>query len=77
MFGILAAHEHYSIDVVIAFFISSRLFLYYHSLANAIALRGMDRERIKSFFPMFSYLEEHTDGMVPNDYEMPWAPLLR
>ena len=77
MLLILAAHEHYSIDVFIAYFISSRLFLYYHSLANSVALKSIDRERIKSVFPMFSYLEENTDGMVPNVYEMPYKPIVR
>jgi hypothetical protein len=87
MFFILAAHEHYTIgtnriilftillisftDVIIAFFISSRLFLYYHSLANTAALKGDDHERVRSFFPMFYYLEEFTDGVVPNEYSIP------
>lgn len=71
MFGIffvLAAHEHYSIDVFIAFYITSRMFLYYHSLANNRALHQRDSFRTKIWFPMFSYFESNIDGIVPNEY---------
>ncbi len=70
IFFILAGHEHYSIDVIIAFYITSRMFLYYHSLANNRAL-SQDDERTSVWFPMFSYFEANVDGIVPNVYEWP------
>ncbi len=65
LFFILAAHEHYSIDVFIAFYITSRLFLYYHSLANNKALFQRDHRRVKIWFPMLSYFESniHSIGL--------------
>ncbi|MCL4126031.1 UNVERIFIED_CONTAM: hypothetical protein GTU68_025628 [Idotea baltica] len=71
IFFILAAHEHYSIDVFIAFYITSRMFLYYHSLANNRALQQRDSFRTKIWFPMFSYFEADIDGIVPNEYGNP------
>jgi hypothetical protein len=47
IFFILAAHEHYTIDCLIAFYLSSRLFLYYHSLAHLNALRTEAKSRIE------------------------------
>jgi hypothetical protein len=35
-----------------------------------------ERERIKSWFPMFSYLESTTDGIIPNEYEFPFSSAL-
>ncbi|KAL7733168.1 hypothetical protein ACLKA6_004685 [Drosophila palustris] len=71
IFFILAAHEHYSIDVFVAFYITSRLFLYYHTLANNRALMQGDSTRTRVWFPMFSYFENHVDGMIPNDFDTP------
>lgn len=69
IFFILAAHEHYSIDVFIAFYISSRLFLYYHTLANNQALMSNDSTRTRIWFPLFSYFESSVDGIIPNEYD--------
>lgn len=70
IFFILAAHEHYSIDVFVAFYISSRLFLYYHTLSNNDALHmNHDSNRTRVWFPMFSYFENSVYGIIPNEYD--------
>lgn len=69
IFFILAGHEHYSIDVFIAFYISTRLFLYYHALANNRALYQSDRARTKIWFPLFSFFESSVTDIVPNHFE--------
>ncbi|KAM9847341.1 sphingomyelin synthase-related protein 1-like [Aulostomus maculatus] len=71
IFFILAAHEHYSIDVFIAFYITTRLFLYYHTLANTRAYQHSRRARI--WFPMFSFFECNVNGPVPNQYHWPFS----
>lgn len=69
IFFILAGHEHYSIDVFVAFYITSRLFLYYHTLSNNHALMSHDSNRTRIWFPMFSYFESSVDGIIPNEYD--------
>ncbi|CAF0882705.1 unnamed protein product [Rotaria sp. Silwood1] len=72
MILILAAHEHYTIDVFIAFYLTSRLFLYYHSLANNAVLHSISDNRLSIWFPMFSYFERNIQCMVPNVLRIPW-----
>ncbi|KAG9509915.1 Sphingomyelin synthase-related 1, partial [Fragariocoptes setiger] len=78
VFFILAAHEHYSIDVFIAFYISTRLFLYYHTLANNQRNSGVhrDRDRTRIWFPLFYFFESNVGGMVPNEFENPLIAIM-
>jgi len=41
------SHGHYSIDVVIAYFFTTRIFWIYHTLANNAALKNGIRAKIR------------------------------
>ncbi|CAG9539495.1 unnamed protein product [Cercopithifilaria johnstoni] len=70
IFFILAGHEHYSIDVFIAFCISSRMFLYYHAYAYQFSLAGSDK-RMRLWFPLGWFFEAGGQGRVANDFDLP------
>lgn len=55
-----------------AFYVASRLFLYYHEAAKPNStFTGY------TLFPLFYYLEEDREKEVKNEYEMPWMILVR
>ncbi|KHN87794.1 Sphingomyelin synthase-related 1 [Toxocara canis] len=71
IFFILAGHEHYSIDVFIAFYISSRMFLYYHAYAyNHYNLTSNDG-RMRIWFPLGWFFEAGGQGRVANEFDFP------
>lgn len=76
IFFLLAAHEHYSIDVFMAFYLSSRLFMYYHTLANNRALMAPDARRTRVWFPLFAFFESKCEGRVPNQFEHPLGSIV-
>lgn len=91
MFFILAGHQHYSIDILVAWVLTSRLFIYYHtydpilgtrtnetnchrfpsSLANNRTYLQRDKNRMRIWFPFFSYFEENVKQAIPNEYCLP------
>lgn len=75
VFFILAAHEHYSIDVFIAIYISTRLFLYYHWQADN-QLASHDKHRAWIWFPILTFFEGDVQGPVPHEFSNPIKDLL-
>lgn len=71
VFFILAAHEHYSIDVFIAIYISTRLFLYYHWQADNQHASHHGKHRAWIWFPVLTFFECDVRGPVPHEYSNP------
>lgn len=74
IFCILLAHDHYSVDVVVAYFITTRLFWWYHSMANQQSLKETSQSNPFSrvwWFRMFQYFEGNVRGTVPRNYQLP------
>lgn len=79
IFCILLAHDHYTVDVVVAYFITTRLFWWYHSMANQHSLKETSQSNPFSrvwWFRLFQYFEENVNGTVPRNYQLPsWRSL--
>ncbi|XP_076154160.1 phosphatidylcholine:ceramide cholinephosphotransferase 1 [Alosa pseudoharengus] len=79
IFCILLAHDHYTIDVVVAYFITTRLFWWYHTMANQQVLKEPSPSNFISrawWYRFFYYLEENIQGIIPRNYQVPylWRP---
>ncbi|XP_053548196.1 phosphatidylcholine:ceramide cholinephosphotransferase 1 [Bombina bombina] len=75
IFCILLAHDHYTVDVVVAYYITSRLFWWYHTMANVQALKEISAANLLSrvwWFKPFQYFERNVQGVVPRSYHWPF-----
>ncbi|KAM4714030.1 phosphatidylcholine:ceramide cholinephosphotransferase 2 isoform 2-T2 [Anableps anableps] len=74
---ILVGHEHYSIDVVIAYYVTTRIFWWYHTMANTHELRGAPNSYLSRVWwnPVFRFLERNVQTTVPVVFLSPRALL--
>lgn len=75
---VLLAHGHYTVDVVIAYYVTTRLFWTFHSLLVTPhrAGNGYNQYMIQRewWYWLFTYLERNVRGPVPRRYDwpLPW-----
>ncbi|XP_069467396.1 phosphatidylcholine:ceramide cholinephosphotransferase 1 [Ambystoma mexicanum] len=74
IFCILLAHDHYTVDVVVAYYVTSRLFWWYHTMANQQVLKEASQTNHLSqvwWYRPFQYFEKNIQGTVPRSYHWP------
>lgn len=76
---VLLSHGHYTVDVVIAYYVTTRLFWTFHSLLvtpHRTGAGGYNSYMIQRewWYALFAYLERNVRGPVPRRYEwpLPW-----
>ncbi|KFD54861.1 hypothetical protein M513_04295 [Trichuris suis] len=73
---ILLSRGHYTVDVVIAYFVTTRMFWLYHTMANNPELKDYTPTNLLSrecWFPLFRYMESNVAPSVPRQFEWPFA----
>lgn len=71
---LLLARGHYSIDVIIAYWITTRLWWLYHTMAHHTDLKLSGDHNLMDglwWWRIFVYLEGNVGGMLPREYSWP------
>ncbi|XP_044258432.1 phosphatidylcholine:ceramide cholinephosphotransferase 2-like isoform X2 [Tribolium madens] len=71
------SHGHYTVDVIIAYFITTRIFWTYHTLANNASLKQHSPNNLLGrewWYCFFLYFEGNVGGPIPRqfDWPLPW-----
>lgn len=71
---LLLARGHYTIDVLLAYYVSSRLWWIYHTLAHNECLKTRGPHNLLSnlcWWHVFRFFEGKTSGPIPHKYSLP------
>ncbi|VDI16305.1 Hypothetical predicted protein [Mytilus galloprovincialis] len=74
---IFLSHGHYSIDVIVAFFIASKMFVTHHVIGDNMSLMKRRHGLLRKWFPIVYISEHNSQGIIPNEYEWPFPSLTR
>ncbi|CAH1997566.1 unnamed protein product [Acanthoscelides obtectus] len=71
------SHGHYSVDVIIAYYVTTRIFWTYHTLANNGVLKQYSSNNLLSrewWFGIFYYFECNVSAPLPKQFNwpLPW-----
>lgn len=76
---LMLAHGHYTIDVITAYYVTTRLFWTYHGIINSNSYTTQHRTYNKYltrdfWFPLLQYFERNVRGPLPKQFEwpLPW-----
>ena len=71
---LMLARGHYSIDVVVAYWLTSRLWWFYHTMANNAVLRTAGEHNLMEgvwWWRIFLFFEGNVGGQLPRQYGWP------
>lgn len=72
---VLLAHAHYTVDIIIAYYATTRVFWMYHTFANTKLKEKCTSNCLSRvwWFPIFQYFEKNVKAPIPAQCEWPFA----
>merc|ERR1719445_1115173 len=77
---LLLGRGHYSIDVILAYFVTTRIWWIYHTLANNSTLRTSGEHNLlanECWWHAFRWFEGKTKGPLPRKYNLPLPKFIK
>lgn len=74
---VLISRGHYTVDALIAYYVTTRVFWMYHTMCNNMWLKEPTANNYLTrvwWYCLFRYFEKNVNGVVPRQYEwpLPW-----